>query len=141
MKSQLVSTAMTIMGSGWAALVWDPVSRRLGTTQIHDHQSEITQGGIPLLVIDGWEHASYLQYQTDKAKFFEALWNLWRWPDVALCFEAAQRLDLALCDAAEQLPPTLHSRATRTSPACLRAVSRAPARRDPRSGAARRMLH
>src|SRR5262249_33959692 len=56
-KQQIVKAASTIMGSGWAALVWDPVTRRLGTTQIHDHQSQITQGGIPLLVIDAWEHA------------------------------------------------------------------------------------
>jgi Fe-Mn family superoxide dismutase len=108
-KAQLTSAAMTTMGSGWAALVWDPVTRRLGTTQIHDHQSEITQGGIPLLVIDAWEHAYYLQYQTDRAKFFDALWNLWSWPDVAKRFEAAQRLDLVLGEAASQVPAELHS--------------------------------
>jgi superoxide dismutase, Fe-Mn family len=100
-KAQLVETAATIMGSGWAALVWDPVSRRLGTTQIHDHQSEITQGGIPLLVIDAWEHAYYLQYQTEKARYFEALWNLWDWEDVAARFARARTLDLALGEVAE----------------------------------------
>jgi superoxide dismutase/chemotaxis methyl-accepting protein methylase len=109
LKAQLVNTALTIMGSGWSALVWDPVSRRLGTTQIHDHQSEVTQGGIPLLVIDAWEHAYYLQYQTEKARYFEALWNLWSWPDVALRFEAAQRLDLVLGEAASQIPGELHA--------------------------------
>src|SRR5262245_29381310 len=58
-RKQMIQAASTIMGSGWAALVWDPVSRRLGTTQIHDHQSDITQAGLPLLVIDAWEHAYY----------------------------------------------------------------------------------
>ncbi len=100
-KEQIVNAAATIMGSGWAALVWDPVTRRLGTTQIHDHQSEITQGGVPLLVIDAWEHAYYLQYQTAKDKYFEALWNLWNWEDVSGRFLLAQRLDLALGDVAE----------------------------------------
>src|SRR5205807_189252 len=75
-KKQLVITASTIMGSGWAALVWDPVIERLGTTQIHDHQSEVTQASFPLLVLDAWEHAYYLQYQTEKEKYFEAIWNL-----------------------------------------------------------------
>src|SRR5947208_14190249 len=41
MRKQLNHAAATIMGSGWAALVWDPASRRLGTTQIHDHQSDV----------------------------------------------------------------------------------------------------
>jgi Fe-Mn family superoxide dismutase len=83
------------MGSGWAALVYDPVSARLGTTQIHDHQSEVTQGSVPLLVLDAWEHAYYLQYQNEKAKFFEAVWNVWNWEDVARRLEGAQKLDLA----------------------------------------------
>lgn len=95
-KSQMVHAASTIMGSGWAALVWDPVIQRLGTTQIHDHQSEVTQGGLPLMVIDAWEHAYYLQYQTEKAKFFQALWNLWSWKDVAARFTRVRGLDLSI---------------------------------------------
>ncbi len=99
-KKQMVQAAATIMGSGWSALVWDPVIRRLGTTQIHDHQSEVTQGGLPLLVIDAWEHAYYLQYQTDKAKYLESLWNVWNWEDVSERFIHVRRLELNLVDAA-----------------------------------------
>ena len=99
-KKQLVETASTLMGSGWAALVWDPVIQRLGTTQIHDHQNEITQGSVPLLVLDGWEHAYYLQYQTAKEKYFEAIWNLWNWNDVSQRLTRAQKLDLGLSSAA-----------------------------------------
>jgi Fe-Mn family superoxide dismutase len=105
-KKQLVQTAATIMGSGWGALVFDPVSRRLGTTQIHDHQSDVTQAGVPLMVIDAWEHAYYLQYQTEKARYFEALWNLWSWDDVARRLAGARRLDLALDDASGDSPPS-----------------------------------
>ena len=97
----MIKTASTIMGSGWAALIYDPLTRRLGTTQIHDHQSEVTQAGIPLLVIDAWEHAYYLQYQTDKTKFFESLWSLWNWQDVENRYELAQRLDLGLAGTVE----------------------------------------
>ena len=39
-KAQLVNAGSTIMGSGWATLTWDPISRRLGTTQVHDHHSQ-----------------------------------------------------------------------------------------------------
>jgi len=95
-KKQLIEAASTLMGSGWSALVWDPVIERLGTTQIHDHQNEITQGSVPLLVLDGWEHAYYLQYQTDKDKYFEAVFHLWNWHDVAQRLARAQKLDLGL---------------------------------------------
>ena len=58
------------------------------TTQIYDHQSNLAQGGVPLLVLDAWEHAFYLQYQNRKTEFFEAIWNVWNWEDVANRFEA-----------------------------------------------------
>lgn len=110
-KEQLVHAAASITGSGWAALVWDPVIRRLGMTQIHDHQSEVTQGSVPLLVLDAWEHAYYLQYQTDKKRYFDAIWNLWNWSDAARRFESAQHVDLLLShasDAPEVASPSVH---------------------------------
>ena len=103
-KEQLVQTATTIMGSGWAALCWDPVGKRLVTAQIHDHQSEVTQAGLPILVLDAWEHAYYLQYQNEKAKFFEAVWNLWNWQDASARFVAVQKIDLRLESVIEPEP-------------------------------------
>lgn len=82
-QKQMIEAASTIMGSGWAALVWEPLGQRLLTTQIYDHQSNLNQGGIPLMVIDAWEHAYYLQYENEKADFFRAVWNLWNWDDIA----------------------------------------------------------
>ena len=99
-KEQLVNAAMTLMGSGWAALIYEPVAKRLITTQIYDHQSNVTQAGVPLLVLDAWEHAYYLQHGPDKKSFFEAVWNLWSWDDVAARLIAARALDLKLTSAA-----------------------------------------
>jgi Fe-Mn family superoxide dismutase len=96
------------MGSGWGALVWDPVAQRLATTQIHDHQSEVTQGGVPILVLDAWEHAYYLQYKTEKAKYFEAVWNLWNWRDVEARFSLVQKVDLGLVAAVNGAPVVAH---------------------------------
>lgn len=93
-KAQLTEVASTIMGSGWAALVWEPLGRRLMTCQIYDHQSNLSQGGVALMVIDAWEHAYYLQYRNQKAAFFDAVWNVVSWDDVAARLEAAQQLDL-----------------------------------------------
>lgn len=101
LKNQMNQAAATTMGSGWAALVWDPVSRQLVALQIHDHQMSAIHAGIPLLVMDAWEHAYYLQYQTEKNRFFSALWNLWDWEDVAARYAFAQRLDLKLPQTAE----------------------------------------
>jgi len=93
-KKQLTEVAATVMGSGWAALVWEPMAQRLLTCQIYDHQSNLAQGGIVLMVIDAWEHAYYLQYKNQKAAFFDAVWNLWNWDDVAARLDAARKVDL-----------------------------------------------
>jgi Fe-Mn family superoxide dismutase len=94
LKAQITEVAATVMGSGWGALVFEPMAQRLLTCQIYDHQSNLSQAGLPLLVIDAWEHAYYLQYKTDKASFFKAVWNLWDWDDVSSRFEAARRFNL-----------------------------------------------
>jgi Fe-Mn family superoxide dismutase len=101
LRKQLIQTATGVMGSGWGVLAWDPVGRRLVTLQIHDHQSEIVQAAVPLLVLDVWEHAYYLQYKNDRASFCESIWSLWNWPDVEARFERAARIDLGLGEASE----------------------------------------
>jgi Fe-Mn family superoxide dismutase len=45
---------------------------------------------VPLLVVDAWEHAWYLQYKNVKADFFNAVWNVINWPDVAAKLELAK---------------------------------------------------
>jgi superoxide dismutase, Fe-Mn family len=102
-KKQLNQVAASIMGSGWAALVWEPLGGRLLTTQIYDHQSNLSQAGVPLMVIDAWEHAYYLQYKNQKTAFFEAIWNVWNWGDIAKRFDAARRVQLSL-DGIEKEP-------------------------------------
>ena len=112
-KKQLTQAAATGMGSGWGALVWDSISSRLLTVQIHDHQSNFTVGTTPLLVLDAWEHAYYLQYQNEKAKFFEAIWNVWNWDDVAERFAEAQRSSLKLDFPTKGAPPNARAAAPR----------------------------
>jgi len=99
LKEQLTEVASTVMGSGWAALVWEPLAKQLLTCQIYDHQSNLSQGGVAVMVIDAWEHAYYLQYKNQKTAFFKAVWNLWNWNDVSTRFDAARRVDLAVPEA------------------------------------------
>ena len=108
-KKQLVKAAETTMGSGWAALVWDPLSARLFTAQFHDHESKAIQGSVPLLVLDAWEHAYYAQYANEKTKFFEAVWNVWNWEDVAKRFAEAQSSSLLLNGVTDATPAAKRS--------------------------------
>ena len=82
-RQQMTEAAMTIQGSGWALASWEPVAGRLVVQQVYDHQGNHGQGTVPLLAIDAWEHAFYLQYENRKADFFEAIWNVVNWDDVA----------------------------------------------------------
>lgn len=110
LKTHMVTAAMGTMGSGWAALVYEPIARRLLTIQLHDHQSNLVPGTVPLLVIDAWEHAYYLQYGPEKSSFFGAVWDLIDWDDVERRFDLARVADLDLRGAAlsDGRSPDLH---------------------------------
>ncbi len=91
LRAQLSSATTTVMGSGWGALQWEPVAGRLLVTQVYDHQSNIAQGALPIMAIDAWEHAFYLQHQTDKAGWVESFWKMVSWPEIERRFvEATQ---------------------------------------------------
>jgi len=93
-KAQLTAASTTIQGSGWGALAWEPLGQYLVVEQVYDHQGNIGNGALPLLVIDAWEHAFYLQYKNVKADWVTAFWNIVNWPDVAARFAAAKGVSI-----------------------------------------------
>jgi Fe-Mn family superoxide dismutase len=93
-RSQLSEAALNVQGSGWGALTWEPVAQQLIVEQVYDHQSNVGQGAPPLLVLDMWEHAYYLQFKNVKADWVESFWNIVNWPDVAQRFGKARTLRL-----------------------------------------------
>ncbi len=93
-KAQLTQATTTVQGSGWGALMWDPMGKRLLIEQIYDHQGNVGQGGLPLLVIDIWEHAFYLQYKNVKADYVSAFWNVVNWADVSRRLAGARSVTL-----------------------------------------------
>lgn len=95
-KSQLTSAAETVQGSGWGALSWEPLGKRLVVEQVFDHQGNVGNGALPIMVIDMWEHAYYLQYQNRKKEWLESFWQLVNWTDVAERFAKVQRTDIGL---------------------------------------------
>ena len=93
-RKQLSEAAATVQGSGWGALSWEPLGERLYIEQIYDHQGNSGQSGVPLLVIDAWEHAYYLQYENRRPEYVDAIWNILDWRDVAARFDRARDLVL-----------------------------------------------
>ena len=94
-KAQLTQVSTTIQGSGWGVLAWEPLGQRLLIEQVYDHQDGVGQGAVPLLVIDAWEHAFYLQYKNVKADYVAALWNILNWSDVADRLTRARSLSIS----------------------------------------------
>lgn len=95
-KQQLTEAATNIQGSGWGALAWEPLAKRLLVEQVYDHQGNIGNGTVPLLVLDMWEHAYYLQYKNVKGSWVASFWKVVNWPDVAKRLASVRTLDLAL---------------------------------------------
>jgi superoxide dismutase, Fe-Mn family len=89
-KAHFSAASLGIQGSGWGILSWDPVGARLIIQQLFDQQANTAQGTIPLLQLDMWEHAFYLDYQNVKADYVAAFWNIINWENVASRFEVAR---------------------------------------------------
>ena len=89
-RAQFTAAATGIQGSGWAILAWEALGRRLIIEQLYDHQGNLAAGGYPLLMLDMWEHAFYLQYRNVKADYVKAWWNVINWADVTRRFETAR---------------------------------------------------
>ena len=95
-KAELSSVAMSLQGSGWGALCWDPLGQRLIVEQIFDHQGNVGVGTLPIVVIDMWEHAFYLQHRNRKDEWVESYWKLVDWKDAGTRFERVRRGDAGM---------------------------------------------
>lgn len=89
-RDLFTQSALAVQGSGWGILSWEPIGGRLLVQQLGTHQDNHVIGAVPLLAIDVWEHAYYLQYQNVRADYMKAIWNVVNWADVSKRFDAAQ---------------------------------------------------
>ena len=89
-RDHFTAAATTIQGSGWAILALEPVGGNLVIEQMYDQQNGVPVATIPLLQLDMWEHAFYLDYQNVKADYVKAFWNIVNWADVQERFEKAR---------------------------------------------------
>ena len=90
-QRQFTANANAIQGSGWSILAWDTLGQRLNILQLFDQQGNIPAAQIPIVLLDMWEHAFYLQYKNVKADYVKAFWNIVNWADVAKRFDGARK--------------------------------------------------
>jgi Fe-Mn family superoxide dismutase len=81
------SAAVSVEGSGWGVLAFEPTARRLLVMQAEKHQDLAAWGVHPLLVVDVWEHAYYLRYQNRRREYVDAFMNTVNWNAVAAMYE------------------------------------------------------
>ena len=88
-KEQFSNTAVLLFGSGWAWLTVNQGELEIVSTPNQDNP--ISQGKTPILGIDVWEHAYYLKYQSRRAEYVEAFFNVINWEKINEHYQAASR--------------------------------------------------
>jgi Fe-Mn family superoxide dismutase len=88
LKTQLNDAGVKRFGSGWAWLVWDGTGLAVVSTPNQD--TPLMTSDVPLLGIDVWEHAYYLNYQNRRPDYLEAWWNVVDWSAVGARFDTAR---------------------------------------------------
>ena len=85
-KQDFSNASLGLFGSGWIWLVIDE-SKELEIVSTKNQDSPISDGKIPILYLDVWEHAYYLKYQNKRADYISAWWNVVNWKKVEELFE------------------------------------------------------
>jgi len=88
LRQQVIDAGIKRFGSGWSWLVWDGTGLAVMSTANQD--SPLMDGKTPILGIDVWEHAYYLNYQNRRPDYLEAWWNVVDWDAVAAKYAAAK---------------------------------------------------
>lgn len=91
-KAHFSQAAEKVEGGGWALLVWSPRARRLEILQAEKHQNLSQWDVLPLLVLDVWEHAYYLRYRNERARYIAAWWQVVDWRCVERRFREARKV-------------------------------------------------
>ena len=89
-KEKFTSTTAVIQGSGWGWLVYNPSTSKVEYKSMPNQTSPRTEGLVPLLGCDVWEHAYYLNYQNKRPVYIAAWWNVVNWDEVEDRFSKAK---------------------------------------------------
>ena len=92
-KKEFTQGAMGVEGSGWMAFVYSQETNRLILGQIEKHNVNIFPNQEIIMVLDMFEHAYYLDYKNEKAKYIEGFWNIINWDEVAARLDKILRVN------------------------------------------------
>jgi len=87
---QFKSVAGSVKGSGWGWLAYEPMAGRLIVTHMHNQENGLFGGLVPLLGVDVWEHAYYLNYQNRRGDYLAGFMNTINWPEITRRFATAK---------------------------------------------------
>ncbi len=90
-KKEFTQAAASVEGSGWAALTYCRLTQRPLIMQVEKHNLNVYPMFRIVLVLDVFEHAYYIDYKNDRAKFIENFWNLVNWNEVASRLEDSRK--------------------------------------------------
>jgi Fe-Mn family superoxide dismutase len=90
-KEKLSALTVAVQGSGWGWLGYNKASGKLAIASCSNQDPLSAQGLIPLLGIDVWEHAYYLQYKNVRADYVKNIWNIVNWKNVEERFTTAKQ--------------------------------------------------
>jgi len=90
-RAEFSEAANQVQPVGWAMLFYEPVADGLVIGQVESQNDLVHQDATPLLALDVWEHAYYLQYENRRDEYVEEWWNVVDWEDVAERCRAAGR--------------------------------------------------
>jgi Fe-Mn family superoxide dismutase len=85
------ATAVEVQGSGWGWLAMDPDTKRLSLQTSNDQRTMVQEGLVPILGIDVWEHAYYLDYLNKRNTYLERIWEAVNWNVIEQRFENASQ--------------------------------------------------
>lgn len=85
-KKELSDKAATLFGSGWAWLAKDQ-SGKLEIMPLSNADTPLKHGKTPILTIDVWEHAYYIDYRNERPRFIEKFWDVVNWHFVEKCYK------------------------------------------------------
>lgn len=90
-KEVFLNAATTLFGSGWCWVVYNPSSKKLEIKQTSNAQTPVSEGLIPVLVVDVWEHAYYIDHRNARPAYLEKFFSHINWEFVSKSLEAAQK--------------------------------------------------
>lgn len=88
-KEDFIKAATTLFGSGWAWLVYNPTTQKLEIIQTSNAATPVNDGKVPLLVVDVWEHAYYIDNFNARPKYLETFFENINWEFVSKAYEWA----------------------------------------------------